>query len=266
MRLTVAAGALALAATGASAQIGTGSFWIELSADDGQTWHAGTLEVAYTQHQVRVRTVAGWSADAGRWFAGARYDLVWRAVSGGSIDSYAFGVRGEYFRLATQTIAATRFGPAIKVDDQRDTLPPGQGTYGINSGQVVPGFGVNTTDANPTALAEFGFNLDGTPGDREVTCLFLAPPFGNPIDRVFTVYTTSNGQQNAPLTTFTGATLRVLPCPADFNRDGVADFFDYLDFVAAFSAEDPSADINGDAVVDFFDYLDFAAAFDAGCA
>jgi hypothetical protein len=54
-------------------------------------------------------------------------------------------------------------------------------------------------------------------------------------------------------------------CPADFNRDQVVDFFDYLDFVAALDAEDISADFNGDQVVDFFDYLDFAAAFDAGC-
>jgi hypothetical protein len=54
-------------------------------------------------------------------------------------------------------------------------------------------------------------------------------------------------------------------CPADFNCDSVVDFFDYLDFVAAFDTDDPSADFNGDQVVDFFDYLDFAAAFDAGC-
>ncbi len=54
-------------------------------------------------------------------------------------------------------------------------------------------------------------------------------------------------------------------CPADFNRDGVADFFDYLDFATAFAAEDPSADLNNDGVVDFFDYLDFVRAFDAGC-
>jgi hypothetical protein len=54
-------------------------------------------------------------------------------------------------------------------------------------------------------------------------------------------------------------------CPADFNGDNVVDFFDYLDFVAAFDAANPSADFNGDNVVDFFDYLDFAAAFDRGC-
>jgi hypothetical protein len=54
-------------------------------------------------------------------------------------------------------------------------------------------------------------------------------------------------------------------CLADFNRDDTVDFFDYLDYVAAFDADDPAADINGDSTVDFFDYLDFAAAFDGGC-
>ncbi|MDX2147104.1 MAG: hypothetical protein SFZ23_06235 [Planctomycetota bacterium] len=54
-------------------------------------------------------------------------------------------------------------------------------------------------------------------------------------------------------------------CPADFNNDGQADFFDYLDFALAYSNEDPAADFNQDAQVDFFDYLDFVAAFDVGC-
>jgi hypothetical protein len=54
-------------------------------------------------------------------------------------------------------------------------------------------------------------------------------------------------------------------CPADFNEDGTVDFFDYLDFVAAFAANDPTSDFNADAVIDFFDYLDFVAAFSSGC-
>ncbi len=54
-------------------------------------------------------------------------------------------------------------------------------------------------------------------------------------------------------------------CAADFNGDQVVDFFDYLDFVQAFSANEPSADFNGDTVIDFFDYLDFVQAFSAGC-
>ncbi len=54
-------------------------------------------------------------------------------------------------------------------------------------------------------------------------------------------------------------------CPADFNGDWQADFFDYLDFVLLLDREDPAADFNRDGQVDFFDYLDFAAAFSAGC-
>jgi hypothetical protein len=52
------------------------------------------------------------------------------------------------------------------------------------------------------------------------------------------------------------------PCQiADFNGDNVVDFFDYLDFVNAFSAEDPRSDVNRDGGIDFFDYLFFADAF-----
>ena len=56
-----------------------------------------------------------------------------------------------------------------------------------------------------------------------------------------------------------------IACPADFNLDGSIDFFDYLDFVDAFSANLPSANFNHDAGIDFFDYLDFVDAFSAGC-
>ncbi len=54
-------------------------------------------------------------------------------------------------------------------------------------------------------------------------------------------------------------------CAADYNWDGTADFFDYLDFVDAFSANLRSSDFNGDAIVDFFDYLDFVDVFSLGC-
>jgi hypothetical protein len=54
-------------------------------------------------------------------------------------------------------------------------------------------------------------------------------------------------------------------CLADFNDDQSVDFFDYLDFVAAFSSNNPQADFNLDDAIDFFDYLDFVAAFSAGC-
>ncbi len=54
-------------------------------------------------------------------------------------------------------------------------------------------------------------------------------------------------------------------CPAEFNCDGTTDFFDYLDFVAAFAAGDPTTDLNADGVIDLFDYLDFVDNFNRGC-
>ncbi len=56
-----------------------------------------------------------------------------------------------------------------------------------------------------------------------------------------------------------------VPCDADFNGDNTVDFFDYLDFVDAFSAGLASADFNGDTAIDFFDYLDFVDAYSLGC-
>ena len=58
---------------------------------------------------------------------------------------------------------------------------------------------------------------------------------------------------------------RFSACTADFNGDGSVDFFDYLDFVDAFSSGNQSADFNRDASIDFFDYLDFVDAFSTGC-
>jgi hypothetical protein len=54
-------------------------------------------------------------------------------------------------------------------------------------------------------------------------------------------------------------------CAADFNCDSTIDFFDYLDFVAAFSAGTAGSDFNQDGIVDFFDYLDFVSAFATPC-
>ena len=54
-------------------------------------------------------------------------------------------------------------------------------------------------------------------------------------------------------------------CSGDFNKDGFLDFFDYLDFVDAYSANAPNADFNSDGSIDFFDYLDFVDAYSVGC-
>ncbi len=70
------------------------------------------------------------------------------------------------------------------------------------------------------------------------------------------VPTESEGQENGVFAIY---------CLADFNGDENVDFFDYLDFVDAFSSGDGTADFNGDFSIDFFDYLDFVDAFSTGC-
>ncbi len=54
-------------------------------------------------------------------------------------------------------------------------------------------------------------------------------------------------------------------CYADFNHDHVLDLFDFLAFVNAFNAADPSADCTADGSFDLFDFLCFVNAFNAGC-
>jgi len=58
-------------------------------------------------------------------------------------------------------------------------------------------------------------------------------------------------------------------CPADFNRDGFLDGFDYDEFVACFEGEacppGSSPDFNADGFLDGFDYDEFVAAFESDC-
>jgi hypothetical protein len=55
------------------------------------------------------------------------------------------------------------------------------------------------------------------------------------------------------------------PCAADWNGDGILDFFDVLGFLDDFSAGNPAADLNLDGNFDFFDVQAFLQSFSAGC-
>jgi hypothetical protein len=55
------------------------------------------------------------------------------------------------------------------------------------------------------------------------------------------------------------------PCVADFNNDGLLDFFDVQMFLGLFAASDPAADLNNDSLFDFFDVQTFLGLFAAGC-
>ena len=55
------------------------------------------------------------------------------------------------------------------------------------------------------------------------------------------------------------------PCEADFNGDGTVNSQDFIAFLNAFTAGDPSADFNEDGTVNSQDFIAFLNAFVAGC-
>jgi glycosyl hydrolase family 42 (putative beta-galactosidase) len=52
---------------------------------------------------------------------------------------------------------------------------------------------------------------------------------------------------------------------ADFNEDGMLNFFDVSAFLNAFSSNQPDADFTGDGLFNFFDVSDFLSTLIAGC-
>lgn len=70
------------------------------------------------------------------------------------------------------------------------------------------------------------------------------------------------GEQCIP---YAGGQLCIGGCAADFNRDGMLDFFDVLGYLAAFSAGELRADFTCDGLLDFFDVQEFLGDFSTGC-
>ncbi len=54
-------------------------------------------------------------------------------------------------------------------------------------------------------------------------------------------------------------------CNADYNRDGIVDILDFLQFFDDFGNQVPAADYNLDGLVDILDFLDFINDFGNGC-
>ena len=143
--------------------------------------------------------------------------------------------------------------------------PGGVGFYTLRilnrNGAIVASTGLGAMNDTAGAYRQFSMGPLTVPA-------FGAPPndsFASMIELVVSAgaFTASNAEAFIDDVSVTGTLIPV--CRADFNHDGVVDFFDYLDFVDAFSANNPSVDFNGDTVIDFFDYLDFVDAFSSGC-
>jgi hypothetical protein len=54
-------------------------------------------------------------------------------------------------------------------------------------------------------------------------------------------------------------------CAADFNGDGSLDVLDFVDFQAAWQAQDPAADCDGSGTFDVLDFVCYQNLFTGGC-
>lgn len=193
--------------------------------------------------------------------------LIWQqqirpAMSGqleGIRISHVSTVAGATFRLAIRDGAANSTNPVLF---ETTVTHPVAGTFDTVF--------VDMTSANymMTAGQPFVMEVSGlTPsGDGPwIIGSYIAPDSGNP--PLYPEPLFLNGTEFVPGWKLGFDTFVIAggDCSADFNDDGVVDFFDYLDFVSAFAANDPSADFNNDGSIDFFDYLDFVQEFSEGC-
>lgn len=184
----------------AAVQVGTGEIWYEASDDGGSTWVRDYLLTSQSRPSVLVRLRATWSEHAGMYaFAGTQFDI---SISNAGSDTVVNPRRPWPFHTGSaQAVVASYFGDTIKIDDSRDTLPPGSGTRGVFPGQLLQDFaGSNFTTANPTTIFEFELHL-GDQTIRTLTSYYILPPGHDPTNpRVMRVYTSPGGMQNTPVT------------------------------------------------------------------
>jgi hypothetical protein len=245
-----------LVATPALAQ---GWLTIEASADNGATWTTQYLEVGSGQGAVMVRVKADWVPELGYALSQARFDLMVRDARPG--DAASDFVRPPPFTKFPQSIVASRFGSTIKIDDSRDTLPPGAGQRAIYTFQDPEFRNAEFCSNRPATVFSCELTLDGTRGVRVIDAIILLS-LDDTLDMY--VWTDFSGGYRILECTDNPLTIDVV-CDADFDGNDQVDFFDYLDFVAAFAEGDPRADFDRNGQVDFFDYLDFVQAFSDGC-
>ncbi|MDX2148709.1 MAG: hypothetical protein SFZ23_14445 [Planctomycetota bacterium] len=202
--------AIALSPSVALAQVGTATFTWQASTDGGQTWQSNLIEVDQVVRDLRVRGWFDWSPDAGVALFNTTFDCTISSMSNGDIATDP-SRRAPFTSFHQQSLVATRFGNVIKVDDERDTAPPGVGTRGVTNNQLWRDAGLPYTEDRPLSLLSFTFRLSGDLGDRTIDSSFGLAPTTDYRPRLFT--SRSSSASNQPLTTTVPLTIRVVPAP-----------------------------------------------------
>lgn len=192
------------------------------------------------------------------------------SLPGGAITQPSGG--GQPFDTMQPTLGST-YGVAHSGVFPGNTMLDEVGYIGeiiLFAGNFAPG-GYFPCDGRMLFISDYEalFTLIGTSYGGDGVDTFAVPDLRGRIPvgaHVTAPLGMSFGSETVALSTSNlAAHVHTRPCPADFDHDGVLDFFDYLDFVSAFASQTSASDFNQDGIVDFFDYLDFVQAFSIGC-
>lgn len=140
--------------------------------------------------------------------------------------------------------------------------PGGVGAGDLDSDGDVDLVTVNQGSSDVTTLANNG---DGTFGAGVSVPVGLAP------DQAAMGDLTGDGLPDLAVSNRDSGTTSILvnttpvSCLADFNSDGELNILDFLAFLNAYNAGDPSADLNADGTINTQDFIVYLNAYNEGC-
>jgi hypothetical protein len=145
------------------------------------------------------------------------------------------------------------------------------GSVAIAGGRVAAGAGVSACAADSGAVYVFDAATGGYLDTLQPSICFEGGSFGASVDAEGDVLVVGAPTARLPsLPVPQGAAhvfdYGVFGCPANFNGDSFVNFFDLVDFLSVFRAQDPGADMAPPAgVFNFFDVDAFLDVYGAGC-
>jgi hypothetical protein len=217
----------------------------ELLPDDGAGFDAFGYSVALYNSDTPIIVV------------GAPFDDD-NGTDSGSAYIFKMNQSGDWIQIAKllpdDGAAFDEFGYSVALNDTIAIVGSRRNDVtGSNSGAVYV-FGVDTGEQFEKILPE-----DGAMSDEFGNAVAINDSVDGQIAIVGAHLDDDNGTDSGSAYVFDAS------CPADFNGDTVIDSLDYIAFLNAFTAGDPSADYNNDGVVDSKDFIAFLNDFYRGC-
>jgi V8-like Glu-specific endopeptidase len=261
--------------TGTFTRVSIPSFAVDGMAYDptrGVFWVCGTdRTLARLDPETGAVTVVGLLGGSSRSAAGLAFDAATDTLYG------IIQIGGRLMRIDTSTAAVTPLGaPGGNNVGALEFDPVSRTIYGIDDApegsrlvRINPSTGVQTV----VGLLGSGItDCNGLGYNAENGTLYTINAVTEQMLRVNT--STGSATVVGPTSAIWGGNYGLgavvaVTCPADFNRDGFLDFFDYDAFVACFEGVScppgRTADFNADGFADFFDYDAYVEAFEVGC-